>query len=165
MDIVNNLELRQAAVTDISPMLELLKSVCEEGDSLPFLDGIDQDMIQNAWLKANACILAYSQNDLLGMYRSGPAMPGRGSHVATATFLVSKSARNCGVGRALVAHCMETSRSAGFRAMQFNQVLSTNTAALALYKSLGFQIAGMIPEAFEHASLGYVDAYILHRAL
>jgi GNAT superfamily N-acetyltransferase len=146
-------------------MLGLLRSVSAEGTALPFIDGIDGDMIDQVWLGARGCVLACDKEDVLGMYRYGPAMPGRGSHIATATFLVGEHARNRGVGRALVEHCVQSARAAGFRAMQFNQVLGCNAPALALYRSQGFAVIGTVPEAFDHIELGYVDAHIMYRAL
>jgi ribosomal protein S18 acetylase RimI-like enzyme len=146
-------------------MLGLLQSVCQEGSALPFIDGIDDHMIDHIWLAARGCVLACDNGDVLGMYRYGPAMPGRGSHIATATFLVSERARHRGIGRALVEHCMQAAKAAGFQAMQFNQVLGCNQPALALYRSLGFAVIGTVPRAFDHILHGYVDAHIMYRAL
>ena len=159
------MEMRPATREDAGAMLGLLQSVCAEGAALPFIDGIDDGMIGQVWLGARGCVLACDGGDVLGMYRYGPAMPGRGAHIATATFLVGEKARNRGVGRALVEHCVQSARTAGFRAMQFNQVLSTNEPALALYRSLGFAVIGTVPGAFDHAVHGYVDAHIMYRAL
>jgi ribosomal protein S18 acetylase RimI-like enzyme len=146
-------------------MLGLLQSVCQEGSALPFIDGIDDHMIDHIWLAARGCVLACDNGDVLGMYRYGPAMPGRGSHIATASFLVSERARHRGIGRALVEHCMQAAKAAGFQAMQFNQVLGCNQPALALYRSLGFAVIGTVPRAFDHILHGYVDAHIMYRAL
>ena len=162
---MNTPELRPASVSDAAAMLALLQAVCAEGDALPFQGGIDQGMVDSLWLGADTCMLACSDNEVVGMYRSGPAMPGRGAHVARATFLVRPGARQRGLGRLLVRHCLDTARRKGYRAMQFNQVLATNAAALALYKSEGFDIVGTIPDAFDHRTLGYVTAHILHRFL
>jgi ribosomal protein S18 acetylase RimI-like enzyme len=99
------------------------------------------------------------------MYRYGSNMPGRGSHICTATFVVARAARGQGIARALVVHCLDSAKAAGYRAMQFNQVVSTNQAALLLYRSLGFTEVGCIPEAFKHGHLGFVPAYIMYRSL
>lgn len=163
--MTNGLELREATRGDAHAMLALLRAVCAEGDALPFIDGLDLALIDSQWFGAAGCVLAWRGEGLLGMYRFGPNMPGRGAHIATATFLVRREARGQGLGRTLVAHCLDAARDAGFRAMQLNQVLSSNTAALALYRSLGFRIAGTIPGAFEHLRLGYVDGFIMTRAL
>jgi ribosomal protein S18 acetylase RimI-like enzyme len=159
------MEMRPATRDDASAMLGLLRSVCAEGSALPFIDGIDDNMIDQIWLAARGCILACDDGGVLGMYRYGPTMPGRGSHIATATFLVSEHARHRGIGRALVEHCMQAAKAAGFQGMQFNQVLSCNRPALALYRSLGFAVIGTVPRAFDHILHGYVDAHIMYREL
>lgn len=157
--------LRSAAPSDAPAMLALLQSISDEGDALPFLGALDQDFIRGQWLGAPGCMLACRNGEVLGMYRYGANMPGRGAHVSTATFVVSRHARGQGIGRSLVTHCLDAARAAGYRAMQFNQVVSNNHAALALYRSLGFIEAGCIPEAFRHDRLGYLDACILYRKL
>ena len=95
-----------------------------------------------------------------------PNQPGLGGHVANAAFMVARSAAGQGVGRALGEHAIDWARQAGFSAMQFNIVVSTNERAVALWRNLGFSIAGTIPEAFQHQGLGRkVDAFIMHRFL
>jgi ribosomal protein S18 acetylase RimI-like enzyme len=164
-DWMRDVELRTAVPSDVPAMLALLRSTSEEGDALPFVDGLDADFVDGQWLRAKGCVVACSEGTLLGMYRYGAAMPGRGAHVCTATFVVARAARGRGIGRALVVHCLDAAQAAGFRAMQFNQVVSTNRAALALYRSLGFTEVGCIPGAFRHDRLGDVPAYIMYRSL
>jgi GNAT superfamily N-acetyltransferase len=158
-------ELRAAVTGDVPAMAALLRSTSDEGDALPFVDGIDADFIDGQWLGAEGCVVACRAGTLLGMYRYGKNMPGRGSHVCTATFVVARTARGQGIGRALVMHCLDAARDSGYRAIQFNQVVSTNHAALVLYRSLGFTEVGCVPEAFQHHRLGFVPAYIMYRSL
>lgn len=162
---MSHVELRAAVTGDAPAMLALLRSASDEGDALPFLDGLDAGFIDGQWLRAPGCVVACRDGNLLGMYRYGASMPGRGSHVCTATFVVDRAARGQGIGRALVMHCLDSAKAAGYRAMQFNQVVSTNHAALVLYRSLGFTEIGCVPEAFKHDHLGFVPAYIMHRSL
>ena len=79
--------------------------------------------------------------------------------------MVSVSARGQGIGRAMTEHCLNGARRLGFRAMQFNFVISTNTAAIRLWQELGFEIAGTLPGAFRHPEKGYVDVYVMYRSL
>jgi ribosomal protein S18 acetylase RimI-like enzyme len=162
---MNEFTFRTATRADANAMLSLLRSVTTEGNTLPFTSGIDSDLIDTQWLGACGCVLAYRDDHLLGMYRYGANMPGRGAHIATATFLVAQQARGQGLGRKLVKHCLGAVKASGFRAMQFNQVVATNLAALALYRSLGFKKVGKIPEAFAHPQYGYVAAYVMYRDL
>ncbi len=102
---------------------------------------------------------------VIGMYKMIPNRIGLGSHVANASFMVDPSAHGRGAGRAMGEHCLDEARKAGYHAMQFNFVVSTNTAGVALWKKLGFEIVGTLPKAFRHSRLGYVDAYVMHRFL
>jgi ribosomal protein S18 acetylase RimI-like enzyme len=100
-----------------------------------------------------------------GTYILRPNQSGGGSHVANAGFMVSASARGQGLGRAMAEHCLGEARRLGFRAMQFNYVISTNTSAIRLWQDLGFEIVGNLPNAFRHPDKGYVDVYVMYRSL
>ena len=100
-----------------------------------------------------------------GTYILRPNQSGGGSHVANAGFMVSASARGRGIGRAMAEHCLSEARRLGFRAMQFNYVISTNTAAIRLWQDLGFEIVGTLANAFRHPIEGYVDVYVMYRSL
>ena len=102
---------------------------------------------------------------VVGMYKLVPNHGGLGSHVANASFMVDPAAQGSGAGRAMGEHCLDEARRAGYEAMQFNFVVSTNTAAVALWKKLGFQIVGTLPKAFRHTTFGPVDAFVMHRFL
>ena len=102
---------------------------------------------------------------ILGTYILRPNQSGGGSHIANAGFMVSASARGQGIGRAMAKHCLGEARRLGFRAMQFNYVISTNTAAIRLWRDLGFEIVGTLPDAFRHPENGYVDVYVMYRSL
>jgi ribosomal protein S18 acetylase RimI-like enzyme len=102
---------------------------------------------------------------ILGTYILRPNQSGGGSHIANAGFMVSASARGQGLGRAMAEHCFSEARRFGFRAMQFNYVISTNVAAIRLWQDLGFEIVGTLPDAFHHPEKGYVDVYVMYRSL
>ena len=102
---------------------------------------------------------------IVGTYILRPNQSGGGSHVANAAFMVASDAQGCGVGRAMAEHCLNEARRIGFRAMQFNYVISTNTPAIRLWQELGFEIVGTLPGAFRHPEKGYVDVYMLFRSL
>jgi ribosomal protein S18 acetylase RimI-like enzyme len=102
---------------------------------------------------------------IAGTYILRPNQSGGGSHVANAGFMVSAGARGQGLGRAMAEHCLSEARRLGFRAMQFNCVISTNATAIQLWKELGFEIVGALPDAFHHPEKGYVDVYVMYRSL
>ena len=96
----------------------------------------------------------------VGTYILRPNQAGGGSHVANAAFMVAPDARGDGIGRAMGEHCLSQARRLGFRAMQFNFIVSTNTSAIHLWEQLGFKIVGTLPGAFRHPEKGYVDVYV-----
>jgi L-amino acid N-acyltransferase YncA len=102
---------------------------------------------------------------VLGTANMYPNRGGPGSHVASASFMVDPDRAGRGVGRALGEHVIDWARESGFRAIQFNAVVETNEPAVALWRSLGFQVLTTVPEAFEHPSHGYVGLLIMHRFL
>jgi L-amino acid N-acyltransferase YncA len=110
-------------------------------------------------------VVAVNGDTVLGAATAGPNRPGRGSHVATASFMVSRAARGRGVGRALAGYVVQWATDAGFRAMQFNAVVDTNSAAIALWESLGFQTVGIVPEAFDSRTQGLVGLRVMYRRL
>ena len=102
---------------------------------------------------------------IVGTYILRPNQAGAGSHVANAAFMVALNARGKGIGRDIGEHCLSEARRLGFRAIQFNFVVSTNEPAIRLWKQLGFNIVGTLPGAFQHPEKGYVDVYIMFRSL
>ncbi len=102
---------------------------------------------------------------MLGSATMGPNRPGRGAHVATASFMVDPGAQRQGVGRALGEHVVAWARGAGYRAIQFNAVVETNAAAVHLWQSLGFRILTTVPGAFHDPEHGYVGLHVMYREL
>ena len=94
-----------------------------------------------------------------------PNQGGPGAHVANASFMVDPARAGSGIGRALGEHVLEIAREMGYRAMQFNAVVETNTRAVALWRSLGFEVLATVPEAFRHPTEGDVGLHIMYRRL
>ena len=102
---------------------------------------------------------------MLGAATIGPNRPGRGSHVATASFMVSPAARGRGVGRYLGEYAIRWATDAGYHAMQFNAVVDTNVTAVRLWETLGFETVGIVPEAFDSRTHGLVGLRVMYRRL
>ena len=102
---------------------------------------------------------------VLGSYRIGPNKAGPGSHVGTASYMVSAAARGKGIGRAMVLHCLEQASAAGYRGIQFNAVAASNVYAVKLYVDLGFEVIGTVPGGFRHPEQGFVDLLIMYQPL
>lgn len=157
--------IRLAGDSDLDAMWQIFREATAAGDALPFSDGFDRDTFRSHWFGPHTSYVAVDDTCVLGMYKLGGNYPGRGSHVASATYLVGAGVQGQGIGRALVQHSLAQARDAGYMAMQFNYVVSTNVRAVELYKKLGFAIVGTLPKAFRHKHLGLVDTHVMHRFL
>ena len=158
--------IRPAAAGDFEAMWAIFRAVVAGGDTYPFAPETPREEARAYWLAPNAAAwVVESDATVVGMYKLIANQPGLGSHVANASFMVDPGFAGRGAGRAMALHCLEEARRRGYRAMQFNFVVSTNTRAVALWQSLGFAIVGTLPGAFNHRALGYVDAYVMFRQL
>ena len=159
------MRLRKATAADFDARWEIFRSVVATGDALPFAEDFDQEAFRSHWFGAQAAYVAETDSSVVGMYKFGANYPGRGSHVASATYLVHPCSQGRGIGRELVTHSLARARDEGFTAMQFNHVVSANVPAVELYRKLGFAVAGTLPRAFRHQALGLVDVYVMYRFL
>jgi len=158
--------IRPAGRDDADAIWRVFHAVVEPGDSYAFPSDISREEALAFWMTPTAHVyVALDGDEILGTYFLKPNQPGRGSHVSNAGFMVAPSAQGRGVGRAMGEHCLAEARRLGFRAMQFNFVVSTNQPAVALWKKLGFEIIGTVPDAFDHPALGFVDTYVMFRSL
>ena len=158
--------IRRATVADAAAILRIFRAVVAPGDTYSFTtDTTDDDAVAYFLASGITSFVAEDNLQVIGMYKLIPNRIGRGSHVANASFMVDPDAQGRGAGRALGEHCLDEARRQGYDAMHFNFVVSTNNAGVALWKTLGFEIVGTLPKAFEHATLGKVDAYVMHRFL
>ncbi len=158
-------EIRRAEPGDLDAMWAIFQPLLAGGDAFPFGEGFEKATFQLHWFSSHPAYVACAGGQILGMYKMGANYPDHGAHVASATYAVAPQAQGKGIGRTLVEHSLEQARREGFLAMQFNYVVSTNAPAMALYRKLGFNIAGTLPQAFRHRELGLVDSYVLHRFL
>lgn len=110
-------------------------------------------------------VVALEGETIVGSAKMGANRPGRGAHVATASFLVDPAHQGCGVGRALGHYVIAWARSAGFKSIQFNAVVESNKAAVHLWQSLGFDIVGTGPASFDHPDHGLVGLHMMFQHL
>lgn len=159
------LQIRPANADDLDAMWRIFQEVTVAGDALPFAEDFDIGTFRSHWFGPHRSCVAISGDRVVGMSKTGANYPGRGSHVASATYLVDPGAQGRGIGRALVEHSLAQARDEGYLSMQFNYVVSTNAPAVELYRKLGFAVVGTLPKAFRHKTLGLVDAYVMSRFL
>ena len=142
----------------------VIEPALRAGDSFALPN--DEDAARAMWnTQGRKQYAAFEGEACVGTYFMGPNQLGPGAHVANAGYIVAPQARGKGLAKAMCLHSLDRAREQGFRAMQFNIVVSTNTAAIRAWIACGFNIVGTLPLAYRHAQLGYVDAYIMHRAL
>ena len=150
---------------DWASILPFFTAIVEAGETYAYPSGLSSDEAKALWLGQHRVVVAEEDGVVLGSATMGPNRPGRGSHVGTASFMVDEAARGRGIGRALGEHMLAWSTEAGFRAVQFNAVVETNTGAVRLWRSLGFDIIGTVPEAFDSRAHGLVGLHVMHRFL
>jgi ribosomal protein S18 acetylase RimI-like enzyme len=160
------LNIRPATNADHDAIWDIFHAVVAPGDTYSFDPQISREDALGWWLRSDTqTYVAERDLQIVGTYILKQNQPGAGAHVANAAFMVAPSARGFGVGRAMAEHCLGEARRVGFRAMQFNFVVSTNESALRLWRKLGFKIVGTLPGAFRHPAKGFVDVYIMYRLL
>ena len=160
------LTIRRAEPGDWPALWSLFAATVAGGDTYTFApDTPEADARRFLLGPGAACFVAERAGEIVGAYVFRPNQPGLGAHVANAGYMVRPDAFGGGIGTAMGEHSLVEARAAGYRAMQFNAVVSTNTRAVALWERLGFRIIGTVPEAFRHAREGYVALHIMHRAL
>jgi L-amino acid N-acyltransferase YncA len=162
------MRVRDAEPVDLAAVAPFFRAIVAAGETYAYPEDLDDQGIADLWFAAPPGRTVAAVDDdggVLGSATMGPNRPGRGAHVATASFMVDPAAQGRGVGRALGEEAVRWAREQGFRSMQFNAVVETNTAAVALWRSLGFAVMTTIPEAFDHARHGLVGLHVMFRRL
>lgn len=164
--VAGTLTIRAAAEQDRDAIWKIFQATVAPGDVFVYHPSTSREEAFGYWFAAGTDTFVAEQNGkVIGSYILRKNRPGLGDHVANAGFMVDPSARGLGVGRAMGEHCLDEARRQGYRAMQFNFVVSTNESAVRLWQQLGFEIVGTLPGAFRHAQKGFVDAYVMFRLL
>ncbi len=160
------MNIRRTRTEDAPAIWKIFQAVVAPGDTYSFTTATtEREAVAYFIGPGITSFVAEDEGRVIGIYKLIPNRIGRGKHVANASFMVDPNAQGKGAGRALGEHCLDEARRQGYEAMQFNFVVSTNTAGVTLWKKLGFEIVGTLPRAFDHATLGKVDAYVMHRFL
>jgi len=158
--------IRIAAAADGDAIWEIMKPIVRAGETYTFPRDMDMETALAYWHSAEHEVFVAEENgEIVGTYVLQANQKGGGAHVANCGYMTAASATGRGVARAMCAHSLERARERGFRAMQYNFVISSNERAVRLWQHFEFEIVGRLPKAFLHPTLGYVDAYIMYRDL
>jgi ribosomal protein S18 acetylase RimI-like enzyme len=159
--------IREFRDADWPEVRELLRATFAAGDTYTFAPDSTEDEIRKAWvdLPAATFVARDSAGALLGTYFIKPNQPGLGNHVCNCGYVVAPRAAGRGIATAMCEHSQAWAIAHGFRALQFNFVVSTNERAVRLWQRLGFEIVGRLPGAFRHRTAGFVDALVMYKTL
>jgi ribosomal protein S18 acetylase RimI-like enzyme len=153
--------------SDWPAVWKIIEPVFRAGETYAFPRDISEDEAHKAWVSTpKVTYVAVDQDSvILGTYYIKPNQPGSGAHICNCGYIVSENARGQGIATAMCEHSQHEAVALGFRAMQYNLVVSTNSGAVRLWKQLGFEIVGTIPEAFHHPVHGFVEAFVMYKRL
>lgn len=168
MSVINQpVSIRRFYPTDWPNLWQLLQATFSAGDTYTFSPQSTESEIHKAWIELPAAtfVACNEAGHILGTYIIKPNQPGLGSHVCNCGYVVSKEAQGQGIASQMCEHSQKLALEMGFRAMQFNFVVATNTGAVRLWQKLGFDIIGTLPGVFQHQKLGFVDAFVMFKKL
>ena len=158
--------IRPACNLDREAIWAILEPMIRRGDTYTLPRDMTKEQALEYWSSPEKVTFVWEENGaVLGTYYLKANQQGGGAHVANCGYVTSAAAQGRGIARAMCLHSLEHAKNLGFRAMQFNFVVSTNERAVRLWSSLGFEIVGRLPRAFSHPEAGLVDALVMYRQL
>jgi L-amino acid N-acyltransferase YncA len=165
---MDGMDIRAATAADWPAIWPIFEAVVREGETYAYDTDMGFDEGRAIWMEpppSHVTVAVDGDGTILGTAKMGPNRGGNGAHVSTASFMVDAATRGRGVGRALGQDAIAWATAAGYRSMQFNAVVESNTPAVALWQSLGFAIVGTVPEAFASPAHGFVGLHVMLRRL
>ncbi len=158
--------IHRAQPSDQTAVWQIIHSVIASGDTYVFDPRSSEAEMIDFWFGANKhTYVAKAEDQVVGTFIIKDNQPGLGSHVANASYMTSPEHFGKGIGTIMGKASLDIARELGYKAMQFNIVVSSNERAVRLWQRLGFKILGEIPEVFRHTKLGYVSAYVMWQKL
>jgi len=160
-------QIRDATLDDWPSIWPFMRQIIAAGETYTYDRDLTEHAARASWLlpPPDRTVVAIHGDTVVGTAKMNRNHRGGGSHIASASFMVDPAHSGKGIGRALGLEVISWAKSTGYRAIQFNAVVESNTRAVALWKSLGFTIIGTLPEGFLHPTKGYVGLHIMHRPL
>lgn len=162
-----DIAIREFQKNDIKDAIEIWNQVVEDGIAFPQKEFLEEKSGIEFFEAQSYTGIAYdeSNGEILGLYILHPNNVGRCGHISNASYAVRKDIRGQHIGERLVTHCLKQAKELGFRILQFNAVVKTNTSAMALYKKLGFVELGTIPKGFLMKDNTYEDIVLYYHTL
>jgi L-amino acid N-acyltransferase YncA len=159
-----SLVIRPLDAREWDRVFEIFRAVVAEGETYAYPEDLTSEAARALWVEGppGETVVALRDSVIVGTAKFGPNRPARGSHVATASFMVDAAARGSGLGRAMCEYAIAWAKDHGYVGMQFNAVVTTNVNAIQLYKTLGFVTIGTIPGAFDSATQGRVGLDVMY---
>ncbi len=158
--------IRKAREGDFESIWPIFHDIVSRGETYPYDPQTNKKQAFEKWMVAPRATFVFERDGkVLGTYYIKANQPGLGSHVCNCGYMVSRRARGEGLATQMCQHSQKAALELGFKAMQFNLVVAANEGAVRLWKKLGFTVVGRLPKAFNHASLGYVDALVMYKWL
>lgn len=156
--------IRDATDADWERIWPIFRETVAAGETYAFPEDLTAEQAAGWWLERppGRTVVLEEDGRILGTAKMGPNRPDRGSHVGTASFMVAPETRGRGVGRRLGEHVVAWHREQGYRGIQFNAVVETNTVAVRLWHALGFVTIGTVPGAFRSRAHGYVGLHVMY---
>jgi L-amino acid N-acyltransferase YncA len=162
---VKTLTIREANPVDADQIWSILEPIFRAGETYTVPPDISREEAFAYWFAPGNRVFVAEDGQVVGTYYLRANQRGGGSHVANCGYMTAAHASGRGIARAMCLHSKEQAKREGFRAMQFNFVVSTNERAVKLWLSLGFTVLGTLPQAFAHPQHGLVDAFVMFSEL
>jgi L-amino acid N-acyltransferase YncA len=160
------MKIRAATALDFEQIWPIFREIVLAEETYAFPPDITREQAFDLWMRvARQSYVCEDDGQVLGAYFIKTNQGGPGDHVCNCGYIVSSAARGRGVATAMCEHSQEAARQFGYKAMQFNIVVSTNETAVKLWTRLGFATVGRLPKAFRHRTRGYVDALVMYKWL
>jgi len=160
------MNIREATEQDFDAIWPIFHEIVKAGETYTYSADTTQEQALDLWIKSPRKTYVFEENgNVLGTYYLKTNQSGRGNHVCNCGYMVAANARGRGLATAMCEHSQNVARALGYQAMQFNFVVSSNIGAVRLWDKLCFETVGRLPKAFNHPSLGYVDALVMYKWL
>ena len=157
--------IRPAVPSDDKALRQIIAPIIKAGETYALPSDWTEVEALAYWRSPAHAVFVADEGTVVGTYYIRPNQRGGGDHVANCAFMTAANAAGRGVASAMCTHALQYAAAAGYAAMQFNFVVSTNARAIALWQKFGFEIVGRLPGAFRHPTQGLVDALVMYRKL